>query len=182
MRAKRPPGKGKGRGPAPKPLKTPRGGSSPAATGGSRGTSDQVDRETVPLQDSGSPGQPRLSRVVSWRIWWPRRPRVPRMAEECRRQRPSWTGISTRQCSCSSGARRSSSLSVSRMELGSVPLHRCASPTRAAARTRDGRGWLAGGLHGDSRETVGGGRARQRRQNEHALVGPERDCEGCLGR
>ena len=64
MSDKRPPGKGKGRVAAPQPRKTPCGGSSPAATGGSRGTSDQVDRETVPLQDSGSPGQPRLSRVV----------------------------------------------------------------------------------------------------------------------
>ena len=65
MSDKRPPGKGKGRVAAPQPRKTPRGGFLPStATGGSRGTSDQVDRETVPLQDSGSPGQPRLSRVV----------------------------------------------------------------------------------------------------------------------
>ena len=64
MRAKRPPGGGKGRAKSPKPLKTPRGGAVPAATSDSRGSSDQVDRETVPLQESGSPGQPRLSRVV----------------------------------------------------------------------------------------------------------------------
>ena len=64
MKAKRPGGKGKGGGKTQAPLRTPRGGSAPPpATSDGRGVSE-VNRETVPLQDRGSLGQPRLSAVV----------------------------------------------------------------------------------------------------------------------
>ena len=64
MTAKRTGGHGKGSGKASTPLRTPRGGSAPStATDDGRGLSE-VDRETVPLQDRVSLGQPRLSAVV----------------------------------------------------------------------------------------------------------------------
>ena len=62
MTAKRPAGGGKGRGKTPKPRKSPCSALPPVATGDGRVLPE--DRETLPLQDRVSLGQPRLSCVV----------------------------------------------------------------------------------------------------------------------